>query len=287
MRVSHKFLLSCRLVLLLAVLIAPFVAGESFAKGVVRLYEVHDTQCSGLLFLLDRAFSLSTDVRVDWRDATQLEKSELFRLAGEGEMHALLTNDETLIDELTEKGLVRLSGVVMRNPLFLAGPGEDPAGALDLPPERAFARIAETGSLFISPLRGGWFTSVESKLWERAGVANPETLKGYVSSGRARLGAMMQAGDEGGYILTDSATFATYGGAFASGSSALRLISPLAGSFENRYFFVIIERGALSGQGVQNAEALYEWLRSTHARQIISSYNLSGHHPFAPWSEGR
>lgn len=261
--------------------------GERTAKGVVRLYQIHDSQCSPLLLLLDQAFSLSTDIRIDWHDATQIERAELFRIVTEGDADVLLTNDATLVDELKKKELARFSRVVMSNQLFLVGPEADPAGAFGLPPEEAFCRIADTGSLFVSPLYGGWFAVVESKLWQSAGIADPEALKGYISSGRNRLSAMMQVGDEGGYILTDPATFAAYEGASTVHPVPLKPISSRADGPNNQYFIVVIERGILNGQRVKSAEVLYEWLVSDHAQQIILSYTLSGHHPFAPWSEGR
>ena len=287
MRLSRGVSFCCFLVFSLCFFSVSASGKEGVAKGVVHLYQIHDSQCSPLLLLLDRAFSLSTDIRIDWHDATSIERSEVFRHITEGDVDILLTNDATLVDELEKKEWVRLRRTVMSNQLFLVGPEADPAGAFRLPLEEAFYRIADTASLFVSPLHGGWFTIVESELWKSAGVADPEALKGYISSGRNRLGAMMQAGDEGGYILTDPATFAAYEGALTAHPAPLKPISSRADGPSNHYFIVVIERGILGGQRVLNAEELCEWLVSDHAQKIISSYTLSGHHPFAPWSEGR
>ena len=287
MRWSSSVSVCCLFVFSLFFLGAATLPGEAAAKGVVRLYQIHDSESSPLLLLLDQAFSSSTDVYIDWYDATSLEKSVLFQRVGEGEADALLTNDASLVDELEKKEWARSVQTVMSNQLFLAGPEADPAGASGLPLKEAFRRIADTNSLFISPLRGGWFTVVEAGLWRAAGVTAPETLKGYISSGRNRLAAMIQAGEEGGYILTDPSTFAVYEASSRGQPSSLKSISSRIDGPDNRYFFVVVERGILGSQRVKNAEVLSDWLVSDQAKQIISGYALSGHHPFVPWSEGR
>lgn len=281
--VSMRFLLSFSLFFLAAATLP----GEGAAKGVVRLYQVHDSESSPLFLLLDQAFSLSTDVYIDWYDAMPLERSVLLQRVAEGDADALLTNDATLVDALEEKGWARSVQTIMGNQLFLAGPEADPASASGLPLKEAFHRIAETNSFFISPLRGGWFTVVEAGLWRAAGVADPEALKGYISSGRNRLAAMIQAGEEGGYILTDPATFAVYEASSRGQPSSLKAISSRTEGPDNRYFLVVIERGIPGSQRFKNAEVLSDWLASDQAKKIISDYALSGHHPFVPWNEGR
>jgi len=104
----------------------------------------------------------------------------------------------------------------MYNYFVLVGPEEDPCGVKDMDVLSAFAAIADGGYKFVSRGDGSGTHTKELALWpaELGITVEPETFADYSDwyiSSNAGMGAcLLQASEEGAYILSDKATFLTF-----------------------------------------------------------------------------
>ena len=103
------------------------------------------------------------------------------------------------------------------NYFVLCGPGADPAGVAESAGVRqAFAAIAQGEHLFISRGDGSGTHTKELSLWpEELGITQEAesfaAYTGWYRSANAGMGAcLVMAEEQGGYILTDKATFLAF-----------------------------------------------------------------------------
>ena len=104
----------------------------------------------------------------------------------------------------------------MYNYFVLVGPSDDPCGVSDMDVLSAFAAIADGGYKFVSRGDGSGTHTKELALWpaELGITVEAESFADYTDwyiSSNAGMGAcLLQASEEGAYILSDKATFLTF-----------------------------------------------------------------------------
>lgn len=103
----------------------------------------------------------------------------------------------------------------MYNYFVLCGPTEDPVGVKAMTVTDAFAAIAEQGAEFVSRGDGSGTHTKELALWplELGITAEAESFAGYewyISSNAGMGACLLQASEQGAYILSDKATFLTF-----------------------------------------------------------------------------
>lgn len=103
----------------------------------------------------------------------------------------------------------------MYNYFVLCGPTEDPVGVKAMTVTDAFAAIAEQGAKFVSRGDGSGTHTKELALWplELGITAEAESFAGYewyISSNAGMGACLLQASEQGAYILSDKATFLTF-----------------------------------------------------------------------------
>ncbi len=103
----------------------------------------------------------------------------------------------------------------MYNYFVLCGPSEDPVGVKEMSVTDAFAAIAEQGAKFVSRGDGSGTHTKELSLWppELGITEDPASFANYdwyISSNAGMGACLLQALEQGAYILSDKATFLTF-----------------------------------------------------------------------------
>lgn len=103
----------------------------------------------------------------------------------------------------------------MYNYFVLCGPTEDPVGVKAMTVTDAFAAIAEQGAKFVSRGDGSGTHTKELALWplELGITVEAESFadyEWYISSNAGMGACLLQASEQGAYILSDKATFLTF-----------------------------------------------------------------------------
>ena len=103
----------------------------------------------------------------------------------------------------------------MYNYFVLCGPPNDPVGVKGMSVTDAFAAIAEQGAKFVSRGDGSGTHTKELSLWpQQLGISEDPTsfadYDWYISSNAGMGACLLQASEQGAYILSDKATFLTF-----------------------------------------------------------------------------
>ena len=242
-------------------------------EGVVRVFYLYDTENSALMHELGSAFTKKTGIHLDWEGIPGDDEEQLLRRISLGDVGAVLTNDFAVVETLRSKGLLAETIPFMENDLFLVGPKYDPAEVSGKEPADAFKAIAQKKELYLSLVRGGGILKVEEGLWDKAGIDDPENLKGYVSSGRTRLDALFQASDEGAYMLTDPVSFSVFLSSFSRDlESGIIAFMPIKTGLKNRYWVLLPNEQWVGEKDFPKAKAFVDWLTSKPTQKKIEGY---------------
>ena len=201
---------------------APVYTGEiqkaTDGTGTIRLSTTTSVNDSGLLGALLPVFEERYGYRVEVQSAGT---GKAIAAARYGNADLILVHARSQEEEFVDQGFSyvlpgfpgeRLS--FLYNYFVLCGPGADPAGAAESAGVRqAFAAIARGEHLFISRGDGSGTHTKELSLWpEELGITQEAesfaSYTGWYRSANAGMGAcLVMAEEQGGYILTDKATF--------------------------------------------------------------------------------
>ncbi len=204
---------------------APVYTGEiqkaTDGTGTIRLSTTTSVNDSGLLGALLPVFEERYGYRVEVQSAGT---GKAIAAARYGNADLILVHAKGQEEEFVDQGFSyvlpgfpgeRLS--FLYNYFVLCGPGADPAGAAESAGVRqAFAAIAQGEHLFISRGDGSGTHTKELSLWpEELGITQEAesfaAYTGWYRSANAGMGAcLVMAEEQGGYILTDKATFLAF-----------------------------------------------------------------------------
>ncbi|MDR1650590.1 MAG: hypothetical protein LBR87_02245 [Synergistaceae bacterium] len=191
----------------------------------------------------------------------------------------IFTSDMDYANRLKERGIVRSVTPVWKERVILAGPESASAWTQGMSAAEIMKKAHGDEEYFFSLLTDGSSLAAESALWEDAGVSYPGDNKRYVETGRDPVTALMQAGDERGFILVGESSFAQY-------TEAERFEPPLAKLADTEYFRVtavcMAENSGFRKYRTEQAEKYLEWCRGPEAKEIISSFSIAGVSPFSP-----
>ncbi len=204
---------------------APVYTGEiqkaTDGAGTIRLSTTTSVNDSGLLGALLPVFEERYGYRVEVQSAGT---GKAIAAARYGNADLILVHARSQEEEFVDQGFSyvlpgfpgeRLS--FLYNYFVLCGPGADPAEVAESAGVRqAFAAIARGEHLFISRGDGSGTHTKELSLWpEELGITQEAesfaAYTGWYRSANAGMGAcLVMAEEQGGYILTDKATFLAF-----------------------------------------------------------------------------
>jgi tungstate transport system substrate-binding protein len=238
------------------------------------------TENSGLLAHLLDKFEDRHGIEVR---AVTAGSGAVLGLAERGDVDVILVHAPDDEAVLVEKGYGADRRTVMYNRFVVVGPETDPAGIrIKASAADAFRAIAESGALFLSRGDESGTHRAEQRLWQAAGVTvdREESSTWYRESGAGQGATLNIAANTGAYVLTDEATWATFGN---RGELDL-LYDGSEAAMNNIYSVIRVDPKRHPGINVDGARLFADWLTSKAGRAAISSFRFDGRLLF--WPEG-
>jgi tungstate transport system substrate-binding protein len=235
------------------------------------------TENSGLLAHVLDAFEADHDVTVR---AVTAGSGAVLNLAARGDVDAILTHAPADEEALLAAGFGIDRRPVMENRFVIVGPSDDPAnvrGAASA--AKAMAAIAESGAIFLSRGDESGTHRAEQALWRAAGGQPAESGVGwYRESGSGQGATLNIAANLGAYVLTDEATWATFG----NRGDLDVLFSQDEPSLRNVYSVIRVNPERYSMVNAEDALTFADWLTSAAGQAAIRSFKANGRALFRP-----
>lgn len=254
-------LLSCLLVL----------AGSALASEHLRLATTTSTENSGLLAELLPPFEQANDCKVD---VIAVGTGKAIKLGENGDVDVVLVHARSKEDKFVAAGFGVDRRDVMYNDFIIIGPASDPAGIKgSKDATAAMAKIAATGSTFVSRGDDSGTHSREKQLWKKAAVAPAGDW--YLEAGRGMGEVIVMAGERQGYTLTDRGTYLAF-----KTKTELRIAVEGDNGLFNPYGVIMVNPAKHDHVKVEHAKKFLDYLVSPPARALITSFRKGGEQLF-------
>lgn len=261
-----------------AALAAAFLVAPGCARKptvTIRLATTTSTEDSGLLEALLPVFEEKHGIEVR---VIAAGTGKAIRHGEAGDVDVILVHARAAEEEFLADGFGVNRRDVMRNDFVVLGPASDPAAVRGMKDAaRAFSKIAETESSFVSRGDDSGTHEKEKELWAAAGVA-PEG-DWYMSAGQGMGACIMIAHEKQAYVMSDRGTYLALGKRAGLELEVLvegdpRLVNP----------YGVIAVNPARHRHVKYAEAMkfIEWLTSADGQEIILDYRVGGETLFYP-----
>ncbi len=256
------------LVLILAVGLVGLVAGCNSGpeNKEIIMASTTSTRDSGLMDVLIPMFEKKTGYTVK---PIYIGTGAAIAMGEKGEADVLLVHAPTSEVAFMEAGNGKLRKLVMHNDFVIVGPESDPAGINGMTVAKdAFAKIAETGSIFISRGDDSGTNKSELAIWKSAGIT-PAGQSWYQESGQGMGATLSIASEKQGYTLTDRATY-------LNTMANLDLVILVQGDpvLLNIYHVITVNPDKSSAINAKGAKAFLDFMISDEAQDAIRTYGV-------------
>ncbi len=174
------------------------------AQKNIILATTTSTQDSGLLDVLTPIFEKQTGF---FLKTIAVGSGQAMAMGAKGEADVLLVHSPAAEKKFMEEGNGVSRRLVMHNDFVIVGPAADPAGIKGMKSAKeACAKIASTGSLFMSRGDNSGTHAKEQTLWKASGIS-PEGQKWYQQTGLGMGQTLNVAAEKKGYTLADRGTY--------------------------------------------------------------------------------
>lgn len=205
------------------------------------------------------------------------EREVLYKPSVIGVYDMLITGSEQHARDLEKQGLLRRMTPLFSEKLILAGPPGSKATFAQTALPDILRKIFAEEQLFFSLLRNDWVAASEEKILARTGITDPGKNKNYVETGRDDLSALLQAGDEGGFMLVGEASFAQYQLSLY-GETALEIVAET--DFAHTTYLCLFTNAGFKKARTQTADQYAQMLEGEEGRKLIESFRFGEIHPF-------
>ncbi len=242
----------------------------------ITLGSTTSTQNSGLFSVLLPPFEEETGIRVN---VVAVGSGAAIRLAGEGDVDAILVHAPEAEEELVNDGFGINRRLVMHNDFVIVGPSNDPAdiGSAGTAAE-AFSRIERSTSSSVTFGSRGDDSGTRKKelaIWREAGI----TPRGrwYKESGRGMGGLLILASELGSYTLSDRGTYLAM-------KDRIELDVLFEGDpiLHNPYHIIAVNPAVYRDVNYRASMRLIAWITSVAGQRIIGEYTYQGQILFHP-----
>jgi len=253
------------------------LAGPARAEtDFITLACTTSTENSGLLDRILPLFEKQTGIRVH---TVAVGTGQALRIARAGDADVILVHDRISEDAFVSEGYGVRRYDVMYNDFVLLGPASDPAGIQrETEVVRAFARIAETRSLFISRGDDSGTHKAELRLW-RAAELDPSSASGtwYRETGSGMGSTLNHASAAGGYTLSDRGTWLSF-----RNRGELAILVQGDPPLYNPYGVILVNPARHPHVKAEAGQRLIDWLISAEGQGAIAAYRVKGATLFKP-----
>jgi tungstate transport system substrate-binding protein len=214
------------------------------------------TQDSGLFDVLIPAFEAEYPYTVK---VIAVGSGEAIAMGESGDADVLLVHSPAAEKTFMEDGYGIERKAVMYNDFIIVGPADDPAGISGMTDAvAAFTAIANAEAKFFSRGDDSGTNTKELAIWDKAGIT-PEG-DWYVTTGQGMGDTLTITDQEGGYTLSDRATYLT-----KKDSLTLEILTEGDKLLFNQYH-VITVKDAVNAQGASDFMA---WITSDSVQQDL------------------
>ena len=258
------------------------ITGQSATSGPparLVLATTTSTDNSGLLAYILPDFEAKFDARVE---VIAVGTGQALELGKNGDADVVLVHARAKEDAFVAGGYGVNRRDVMYNDFVIVGPPDDPAGVQGMTDAAAaFARLAETGSPFVSRGDDSGTHAKEKAIWTEAGV-EPEG-DWYVSAGQGMGAVLTMADEQLAYTLSDRATYLAR---TLEGTDLVILVEGDPILF-NPYGVIAVNPELHPNVNYDLAMQFIEWLTSVETQKLIGAFGTAefGGPLFVPDSE--
>jgi tungstate transport system substrate-binding protein len=252
---------------------ALLVAHHSFASERIRMATTTSTDNSGLLEVILPPFEKMYGVTVD---VIAVGTGKAIKLGESGNVDLILVHAPAAEERFVTEGYGVNRRAVMHNDFVLLGPKDDPAkikGEKDI--KEAFAKIARTGSLFISRGDDSGTHKKEKLIWKTAGIDPNGTW--YLEAGQGMGTVLQMAHEKLAYTISDRGTFLAY-----RPKIELIVISEGDRNLYNPYGVIAVNPALHPQVKYVKAMTLIGWLTSPGCQKMIGEFKKGGEVLFHP-----
>ena len=252
---------------------ALMVAHHSFASERIRMATTTSTDNSGLLEVILPPFEKMYGVTVD---IIAVGTGKAIKLGESGNVDLILVHAPAAEERFVGEGYGVNRRAVMHNDFILLGPESDPAkikGEKDI--KKAFAKIARSGSLFISRGDDSGTHKKEKAVWKTAGVEPDGTW--YLEAGQGMGTVLQMAHEKLAYTISDRGTFHAY-----RSKIDLIIISEGDKNLYNPYGVIAVNPERHPQVKYVKAMTLIGWLTSPECQKMIGEFKKEGEVLFHP-----
>ena len=274
------------LTLILALLACfPVYAGELATEGFkrARIAEVYNPTVAQLLIMrFDeplRSIGATPPVWQTLPADTAIEIEKLSDIMTIGHYDMIITGDPDYAEFLEVRDLLSERAPIWKERLILAGPEDRRAEMDGMGAPEIMNRISIRNDLFFSLLLDGFVRKSEEELWKLAAAVELGENKGYVETSRDAVSALMQAGDEGGFVLVGEGSFAQYA---ESERYAPALVKIADTDFFRITYACLMSNAGFRRNRADDAAKFMEWFQGPDAGEIIAGFSIGGLNPFIP-----
>lgn len=241
------------------------------AEQLLKLSTTTSTDNTGLLALLNKAFTESTDINVA---VIAVGTGQALKLGANGDVDVALVHAPKAELEYVEEGYFIDRRYVMYNDFVLVGPVNDPAGITSAKTiTEAMQKIAQSGSRFVSRGDDSGTHKKELQLWKTADI-NPSG-DWYVQAGQG-MGAVLKIADEmSGYALTDRGTQIAY-----QEKMQLKLLFEGDAKLSNPYHIMAVNPEKHPNVQTDMAKQYIDFVTGESGKQIIDSFMVNNQQLF-------
>ncbi len=240
----------------------------------VRLATTTSTDNSGLLRWLLPPFEERTGIEVQ---VVAVGTGQALALGESGDADLLLVHAREREEAFMAAGHGRERRDVMWNDYVLLGPPGDPAQVRGLADAaEAFAKIASSGSLFVSRGDDSGTHIAERALWKRVGGV-PGGREWYREAGQGMGPCLMMADEMRAYLLADRGTYLSF-------RARLDLDVLVEGDLmlRNPYGVILVDPARHRNVKAAPARMLMDYLTSPEGQRRIAEFRVGGEVLFHP-----
>ncbi len=253
------------LVILLALTFVLVGCSNKPANPALILATTTSTQDSGLLDVLIPDFEKQTGYTVQ---TVAVGSGEAMKMGQQCNADVLLVHSPAAEKDFMSNNYGSDRRLVMHNDFVVVGPSTDPAGIKGSATSvEAFTKIANAKAIFVSRADDSGTNSKELGIWKNASIT-PEG-DWYVETGQGMLATLTIASEQGGYSLTDRATY-------LANKDKLQLEILMEGdaALLNIYHVIVVNPANCTGVNNTGAIAFADYVISSGAQKLIGDFGV-------------
>ena len=236
------------------------------AQALLKLSTTTSTDNSGLLSVINSAFTEQTGIRVA---VIAVGTGQALKLGANGDVDLALVHAPEAELAYIETGDFIDRRYVMFNDFILVGPANDPAGVGTASTLiEAMQKIADSGERFVSRGDNSGTHHKEQQLWQKAELK--PSGRWYVQAGQG-MGAVLKIADEmQAYALTDRGTHIAFGN-----NLSLELLYEGVAELSNPYHIMAVNPQRHRHVDYDNARLYIDFVTSNTGRSLIDTFTIN------------